>query len=127
MSGKVKGINAERELVHSFWKWGFACVRVAGSGSSRYPSADLIVGNKNKKFVVECKVTKKDKKYFSKEEISQLITFADRFGAEPLIAVKFGRRGWFFVSIGDLDDSGKNIYLSYEKALRLGKNIENLN
>ena len=126
MSRKSKGINAERELVHSFWSKGFACVRVAGSGSSRYPSADLIVGNKNKKYVIECKVTKKDKQYFSKESIDIFQEFAKTFGAEPLVAVKFLRKGWFFIKIDDLKDSGKNLYISDESALKIGLSIDQL-
>lgn len=126
MSRKSKGINAERELVHSFWSRGFACVRVAGSGSSSYPSADLIVGNKNKKYVIECKTTKKDKQYFSKEDIALFQEFAEKFGAVPLVAVKFLRKGWFFIKIEYLEDSGKNLYISDENALKIGLSIEEL-
>ena len=46
MSRKSKGINAERELIRLFEdtnKWS-AC-RVAGSGSSRYPSPDIIAAS----------------------------------------------------------------------------------
>lgn len=126
MSKKSKGINAERELVHAFWNKGFACVRIAGSGSSKYPSADLVVGNKYKKFVIECKSTKKNKKYFSKEEINQFKEFANKFGAKPLIAIKFKKKGWFFVLIEDLEESGKNLCISDGRASNIGRHIEDL-
>ncbi|MEK6876076.1 MAG: Holliday junction resolvase Hjc, partial [Nanoarchaeota archaeon] len=89
MSLKSKGINAERELVHMFWAKDWACLRIAGSGSSRYPSPDLLAGNKLRRLAVECKVTKEKSKYFDKESISSLRKFADVFGAEPWVAVKF--------------------------------------
>ncbi|MEK6868893.1 MAG: Holliday junction resolvase, partial [Nanoarchaeota archaeon] len=72
MSLKSKGINAERELVHMFWAKDWACLRIAGSGSSRYPSPDLLAGNKLRRLAVECKVTKEKSKYFDKESISSL-------------------------------------------------------
>ena len=123
---KKKGINAERELVHAFWSKGFACARVAGSGSSKYPSADLIVGNKERKMVIESKVTKKDRKYFDKKEIRLFREFAETFGAEPWIAIKFNRRGWFFLRIEELRDSGKNLYVSDKRAMEIGRSIEHI-
>lgn len=38
---KKKGIAAERELLHLLWDKGFACCRVAGSGSIPEPNCDL--------------------------------------------------------------------------------------
>jgi len=127
MSRKSKGINAERDLIHKFWgieSW--VAVRIAGSGSMKYPSADLIVGNKDRKLAIECKTTKKNKKYFSKEEINQLKEFAERFGAEPWIAVKFDKKDWFFVLIEDLNETKKNFYISDEAAPKKGHTIEEL-
>jgi Holliday junction resolvase len=107
MSKKRKGINAERDLIHLFWRKGLAATRVAGSGSSKYPSPDIIAGNKEKKFAIECKVTKEDRKYFSVEEIESLKEFSNLFVAEALIAVKFRNSNWFFVSLDKLKRSGK--------------------
>ena len=47
MSLKSKGINAERELIHKFWGVGWGAVRVAGSGSMRYPSSDILAANRS--------------------------------------------------------------------------------
>ena len=69
MSLKSKGINAERELVHMFWSKNWACLRIAGSGSSRYPSPDVLVSNKLRRLAIECKITKEQKKYFERKEI----------------------------------------------------------
>ncbi len=107
MSRKSKGINAERELVHMLRASNFACIRVAASGATKYCSPDLIAGNKDKKFVIECKVTKDDKKYLDNQEVLELNEFAQQFGAVAYIAVKFLNRGWGFYEINDLENSGK--------------------
>lgn len=126
MGTKTRGINAERQLIHLFWANGFAASRIAGSGSSHYPSADIIVGNKDKKFVIECKITTKDKKYFSKDEIDQFKEFSDRFGADPYIAIRFFRTDWIFVELNYLKETGKFMVLSKEIAMRYGINIKEL-
>ena len=104
MSLKSKGINAERELVHKFWAHGWACILVAGSGSSRYPSPDLLVGNARRKLAIECKVTSEHSKYFDKEEIADLKVFSTTFGAESWIAVKMERQ-WSFLNLEDLRET----------------------
>jgi len=107
MSLKSKGINAERELVHMFWSKDWACLRIAGSGSSRYPSPDILVGNKLRRLAIECKITKEQKKYFGKKEINALKKFAEIFGAEPWVAIKFKNHEWYFVAIEDLTETNK--------------------
>jgi len=107
MSHKSKGINGERDLVHQFWGLGLACHRIAGSGSTKYPSPDLIVGNRIRRLAIECKITKDNKKYFTKEEIEGLKEFSDIFGAEPWIAVKFKNSDWFFLALEDLNKTNR--------------------
>ena len=115
-----KGAISERELVHLFWDKGFAAVRVAGSGSSRYPSCDIIASNAIRKLAIESKVTKNKSKYFSKEEIEQLKLFSDKFGAEPWIGMKFKKLSWFFVALEDLELVGKSYVISIEQAKNKG-------
>ncbi len=43
---KSKGSAAERELIHKFWANSWGAIRVAGSGSSQFPSPDILVGSK---------------------------------------------------------------------------------
>lgn len=100
---KRKGTRAERELFHMFWDNGWGCARSAGSGSTTRPSPDLLVGYKGRYFALECKSLKDTRKYFHKTEIEQLKEFADRFGAEPIIAVRFDGLGWFFFSIDNME------------------------
>jgi Holliday junction resolvase len=103
MSRKGKGINAERELFHILWGAGFASARVAGSGSNKYPSVDIIAGKGERKLAIECKTMSDDAKYFGEQEISDAREFATRFGAELWLALKFSKTPWYFVSTEDLE------------------------
>jgi len=121
MSRKSKGINAERDLIHRFWntkKW-CAC-RIAGSGSMKYPSADILATNKIRRLAIECKTSGDTNKYLTKEEVKQLKEFSDIFGAEPWIGVRFDRQEWLFLSLDDLKDSGTNYVVSLDIAEKKG-------
>jgi holliday junction resolvase Hjr len=126
MSLKSKGINAERDLVHRFWEIGWACVRVAGSGSSKYPSPDLLAGNNLRKFAIESKMCSGKIQYFTKKEISELKFFSDRFGAESWVAIKFKGLNWFFLSLEDLEETEKAFSASRNLCERRGLSFEEL-
>ncbi len=127
MSLKSKGIDAERELIHKFWAAeGWAAIRIAGSGSSRYPSTDILAGNRARKLAVECKSTKSSLIYLPKEEISQLKIFGDRFGAELWIGARFNNNPWYFMSLDDLKETDKNFAISLEQAKNKGLLFEEL-
>ncbi len=120
MSRKSKGINAERDLIHKFWGSGWASLRIAGSGSMKYPSADILATNKLRRLAIECKTSIDKNKYLTKSEVEQLKEFADLFCAEPWIAVKFSRHDWLFLSLEDLKDTGNNFLVSLEIAEKKG-------
>jgi Holliday junction resolvase len=126
MSRKSKGINAERELIHLFWSRGYACIRVAGSGSSHYPNPDLIASNSNRTLAIECKASRKLSKYVSKEEVQHLMVFSKRFGAEPWIAVRFDKKGWFFIKPGHLKETNRSCVVDLKLAKEKGVLFENL-
>ena len=126
MSLKSKGINAERELVHMFWSKKYACLRIAGSGSIKYPSPDLLVGNKLRRLAIESKVTKDRKKYFEKKEIDALKEFADIFGAEPWIAVRFKGYDWFFISPEDMIKTNKSFFIDVDTVKNRGLLFEEI-
>ena len=111
---KIKGTGAERELIKILWGAGWACIRSAGSGSTRYPSPDILAGNRIRRVALEVKLTKDKAKYFSDEEIKQLIAFAAYFGAEPWIAIKFTKSGWIFVNPEDLVKTAKGYVFKSE-------------
>ena len=127
MNRKAKGSNAERELVSMFWQKGWAAVRVAGSGSARFPNPDVLAGNKLRVLAVECKSIHDIKKYLSKEDVAQILSCSETFGAEPWIGIRFDKLQWFFISPEELQkiESG-NFLISLELARRRGLSFEEL-
>ena len=117
---KAKGTKGERDLVHMFWDAGWASLRVAGSGSSSFPSPDVMAGNSIRQVAIEAKVISSASKYFSKDEIGALKIFATAFGAEPWVSVKFGSDPWLFVNIEDLKETPKGYSVNVERAKRVG-------
>jgi len=127
MSRKGKGMDAERELLHKFWGTGvWAALRIAGSGSMRYPSADVVATNGRRMLAIECKSSKDSSKYFNHEEIAQLKEFAVWFQAEPWIGLKFDREEWYFMKVEELEDSGKHSVASLKRAKEIGRVFEGL-
>ena len=124
MNTKAKGTKGERELVKAFNESGWACFRAAGSGSSRYPSPDLIAANAIRRLAIECKVTKESKKYFEQSELEQLRIFSQKFGAESWIGVKFSGEEWYFLMLEDLEQTGNLFAVSVELAKRRGLKME---
>lgn len=126
MNRKAKGTKGERELVKLFNEAGWSCVRIAGSGSSKYPSPDILAGNAARRVAIECKVTKDQKKYFPDDEIEQLRTFSQRFGAESWIGVRFPGEQWYFLMLEDLDKTPGSSLVSLDLARRKGLTVEEL-
>lgn len=113
-SRKSRGATAERDLVHKFWEKGWAAMRAAGSGSTTYPSPDIIAGKAGRRIVIEAKITIDDHKYLTKDELRQLQYFADVFAAEAWIAVKFLRTPWMFFKEEDLLDAKSSMKATKE-------------
>jgi Holliday junction resolvase len=127
MNLKQKGSNAERELIELFWKSGWAAHRIAGSGSSKFPSPDIIAGNYSKKLAIECKSTKSKNQYITREQADALEKFAQIFGAEPWIGVRFDRDDWYFFPLNETKKtSGENLVINLEKAKLLGLKFDEI-
>jgi len=126
MNTKAKGTRGERELVKAFNEAGWGCIRIAGSGSSHYPSPDILAGNAIRRVAIECKVTAEKKKYFPPDELEQLREFSQRFGAESWIGVHFPGEPWYFLMLEDLENTGENFAVSVELAKIRGLLIEDL-
>jgi len=126
MSTKSKGSNAEREILHEFWKNGWACIRTAGSGSINHPMPDLLAGNGIRRIAMECKVTIDTSKYFTKEEINELLRFSRNFGAEAWVGIKFNRVGWFFINTEDLRETEKSFMADVEMCSLKGLSFKEL-
>lgn len=115
MNRKGKGIKTERELIHLFWKQGWAAIRVAGSGSNHYPSPDVLAGNGVKCLAIECKSSGETRRYLTKEEVENLISFSKTFGAEPWIGVRFNTLPWYFLPASDLQKTDKHFVVDREQ------------
>lgn len=126
MKHKIKGVNAERNLVHLFFANGWSAVRVAGSGSSRYPSPDILASNNKRLLAIECKTSRKKSLYIRKEEIQQLAEFCKAFGSETWLAVKFNKGDWKFLKKTDLKETEKNFCISIREAESRGAGFEEL-
>lgn len=119
---KAKGSKAERELVKIFTEQGWRAVRVAGSGVGEDSPCDLLAAKTGRKgFSVECKSSKKTTIYISKSQIEDFVTFSYILGLKPVIAARFNREGWLFVSPETLKDTGKFWALSLKTAKQKGK------
>jgi Holliday junction resolvase len=122
---KIKGSRVERELINMLWAAGWAAIRSAGSGSMHFPSPDILAGNKIRRLAIEVKSIKDDKKYFSEDDVKQLMNFSGYFGAEPWLAIRFDGAPWAFVNPEDLEKTktgfafskGNSRALSFEEVL----------
>lgn len=126
MSRKSKGINAERELVHLFWGNEWGAIRVAGSGSIKYPCPDVIAGNGVRRLVIECKALSGVSKYISKKDVEELKEFSVKLNAEPWIGIRFDVLKWFFLSLDDLQETEKEYVINLKLAKRKGLLFEEL-
>lgn len=127
LNRKAKGTKGERELIKIFNEEGtWGAIRSAGSGSSRYPSPDILAANAIRRLAIECKVTKDQKKYFQDSEIEQLLHFSKKFGAESWLGIKFSNKPWYFLLPEDLESTGKCWAVSLESAKRKGLTVEEL-
>lgn len=108
---------------------GFAVVRAPASGSrTRLDRPDIVAGRRGLHLALEVKSTIKETLYIEHESIAQLVRFAERFGAEPLIAVKFKRRGkgWILLEPQNLTQTKKGYKVTFREALKVGKRLEAL-
>ena len=124
---KKKGSRTERELLHLFWKNNWFCIRMAGSGSMPLPCPDLIAGKNGKSLAIECKSGKgKQRRYISKEQINELITFSKGFGAAPWVAVRFDGMKWKFLKTNQLGRSKglENYYFDKDIVEKKGISFE---
>jgi len=121
---KKRGSDAERELLHMLSLHGFAVARVAGSGMIEETCCDLFAGNGERCYAIEVKICSENKKYISKEQIDGLINFAEKFGLKPLVAIKFLRKGWWFIEPYLLEEQEKSMAISLEDIQKKGKSFE---
>ena len=126
MDAKAKGSNAERELIHAFWANKWPAIRVAGSGSSHYPSPDILASNATRTLAIECKSSGELSRHLQKEQVEDLIKFAKLFGAEPWIGARFNDMKWAFFSPDDLKKTKTGFSVSVRMVKGKGLTFEQL-
>ena len=128
----TRGISDERSLVKLLWNKGFAVMRAPASGSStKMPRPDIVAGKsaKNLQFAIEVKTTHEEVLYIARESISQLAEFAERFGCQPIVALRFKNRvkSWIFVHPQQLMVTpALNYKITYLEAQRVGMDFKTL-
>ena len=126
----TRGAQDERDLVNLLWKRGFAVIRAPASGAStRMPRPDIVAGNSEREvqFAIEVKTTHSEILYITNESLSQLVVFSQRFGCQPIVAIRFKGRGrsWLFVEPQQLAVTpGLNFKITLAEALQKGMDFK---
>ena len=60
---------------------------------------------------MEVKVVNANKKYFTKKEIEDLELFAQKFGAQSWVGVRFSQNQWYFIPTSELEQTKSNNYV----------------
>ena len=98
-----KGSLEERWLVHYFENNGYAATRIpASGGATKSDRPDVLAGNGIDIYAVEVKSSKQDTIYIRGEQVTELIRFSLKFGAEPLICAKFNRKPYVLLKVNQL-------------------------
>ncbi len=118
-----KGANAERELLHKLFERGYAVFRIAGSGSTTIPAADLIAIKGKKGFLIECKAWNSSRLSIKREQIKELEVLKERTGYKVLIAWKVNHKGWFFFPPEKMDKTDSSYIMPLVKAQKLNKKL----
>ncbi len=122
-----KGIRDEYEIIHKLDRLGFAVLRSPSSGSgTKLDRPDIVAGRKGTHIAIEVKSTRKEILYIERKSVEQLVRFSDKFGATPLVAVKFIHKGWFLFEPQDLTLTPKAFKVSLKDAIKKGKTLESI-
>jgi Holliday junction resolvase len=90
VSSNAKGDRVERQLVNVLDGLGWALMRAPASGSATSRELpDVLAGNGEDFYALEVKASSAKPIYLDGKEVSDLEYFAESFGAEARIAVKF--------------------------------------
>ena len=121
-NSNAKGDRRERELVNHLDTAGFAVMRAPASGSATERDLpDVLAGDGDVFYAIEAKSSSGDPIYLTGEEVEALVYFAQNFGANPRIAVRFDYEDWYFFHPADCHTTdGGNYRVKKETALAAG-------
>jgi len=128
----LKGAQEERELAKMLMEDGFATMRSPASGSkASYPLPDLVAGSSYRGlyYAFQVKSTKRSRVYIPRESIDQLVEFSQRFGCQPIVALKFKRtrRPWIFLRPNQLKTTPyRNYKTTIKECLKSGMDFKTL-
>lgn len=120
-----KGDRRERELVNRLDDAGFAVMRAPASGSATERDLpDVLAGNGENFYAIEAKSSSGNPIYLDGQEVKALRFFAENFGAEPRIGIRFDDHEWAFFDPDDLyQTDGGNFRVKLQKAIAEGEDI----
>ena len=135
-----KGSRTERELVNLLYATRFAVMRApASGGGTPRELPDVLTGDGENFYAIEAKSSGKEVIYIEGEEVDDLVYFAENFGAEARIGVRFDiehgdpaygddeNPGWYFFAVEELyETAGGNYRVKKETALRDGETFNGL-
>jgi Holliday junction resolvase len=124
----AKGDRRERELVNLLDEAGFAVMRAPASGSATTRELpDVLAGDGGTFYAIEAKSSAGAPIYLDGEEVYALVYFAQNFGANPRVGVRFDREDWYFFHPDDLHQTdGGNYRVKKETALEDGTDFAEL-
>ena len=116
-----KGSLEERWLVKYLEGHGFAATRIpASGGATKSDRPDVLAGNGKECYAFEVKSSKKDTIYIRNEQIKELKRFSHKFGAKPLICVKFTREPYVLLTLNQIKQTKKGNYKVRRDELKSG-------
>jgi Holliday junction resolvase len=113
----MAGARIERQLVNTYTSLGWGALRVPTSGSATdrdlpdvltgHPHPDATDVATSEAYAIEVKATSDTTAYAGRDELNALNRFANKFGAQPLIAAYFKQQGgsrarYYLVPPGEL-------------------------
>lgn len=96
-----KGFRAEHELMNMLSSLGFAVLRAPKSGKD---TIDMIACKRGTIFVFECKFWANTVR-IDEGQMGSLISFSEKAGAIPIVAIKSANEGWKFLKAEDVRDN----------------------
>ncbi|RLG82200.1 MAG: Holliday junction resolvase [Thermoprotei archaeon] len=127
-SGKARsrGYRAERELVATLWKLGFAVMRAPASGAKikRADYPDVVAIYKGRVAVFEVKArSRAGTIYIDEGQVRKLLTFAERAGGRAYIAVRLPHIGWRIIPASALERVKGGRYRLRKDIIEVGEGI----
>jgi len=124
----AKGDRRERELVNALDERGFAVMRAPASGSATDRDLpDVLAGDGETFYAIEAKSSAGAPIYLDGAEVESLVYFAQNFGANPRVGVRFDQEDWYFFHPSELYvTDGGNYRVKKETALASGEDLPSL-